>query len=89
MVSGISIGLPHNATARVAVPGGCSASIPLQPSLLVDWIEYGPAPGVLTLINSPPASSSSIFGDFYVQPSSIDTFIQVRVCGWGGGPAIK
>jgi hypothetical protein len=83
--SGVTVGLPHNASVRVAVPDGCGAVLATQPAMVAAWVEYGPAPGVLTLLTSPPTSSSSIFGDFYVQPSSSQTFLQVGAttgCAW-------
>jgi hypothetical protein len=93
VLNGLGLGAAHTVALRVVLPDGCEAAVPEPPSVSLGWFEYGPAPGALLLTRAPSASSSSVFGDFVVQPTAADTFVQVRrgvfSCACAGASTVR
>ena len=77
----LTVGMSHSFTVRVVVPSGCAGVIPASTPLSVSWFETGAVPGTLAFASTPSPVSSSVFGDFVVQSTSAQSWLQYTLDG--------
>ena len=79
--TGLTIGASYSFVVRVSVPSGCSSVIAQPAPLSASWFEYGPVPGTLSFVSTPSSVSSSVFGDFVIQSTASQAWLQYSLDG--------